>query len=177
MSVSLLKVKIALLNGSRVSKISSSILEVSKNIIAIQGSEKPSEFRLNQLRKSISLEEAKNITYKEMGLILGAWQFIYIFFALPAGIFVDKYGLKISIFISAIIITLSLLFRGFSESFFYMWLAVALFGVGGPLISVSAPKTALIWSNQKNRVISNIQDAGDSYYETYTDIKKGKDKK
>ena len=89
-----------------------------------------------------------------MGLILGAWQFIYIFFALPAGIFVDKYGLKISIFISAIIITLSLLFRGFSESFFYMWLAVALFGVGGPLISVSAPKTALIWSNQKNRVIS-----------------------
>ena len=35
-----------------------------------------------------------------------------------------------------------------------MWLAVALFGVGGPLISVSAPKTALIWSNQKNRIIS-----------------------
>ena len=100
------------------------------------------------------ITEDLNITYKEMGLILGAWQFIYIFFALPAGIFVDKYGLKISIFISAIIITLSLLFRGFSESFFYMWLAVSLFGVGGPLISVSAPKTALIWSNQKNRVIS-----------------------
>ncbi len=100
------------------------------------------------------ITEDLNITYKEMGLILGAWQFIYIFFALPAGIFVDKYGLKISIFISAIIITLSLLFRGFSESFFYMWLAVALFGVGGPLISVSAPKTALIWSNQKNRIIS-----------------------
>ena len=29
----------------------------------------------------------------------------------------------------------------------------------------------------KNKVISNIQDAGDAYYETYTDIKKGKDKK
>ena len=43
-----------------------SILEVSKNIIAILGSEKPSEFRLNQLRQSISLEEAKNITYKEI---------------------------------------------------------------------------------------------------------------
>ena len=42
------------------------ILEVSKNIIAILGSEKPSEFRLNQLRQSISLEEAKNITYKEI---------------------------------------------------------------------------------------------------------------
>jgi hypothetical protein len=30
---------------------------------------------------------------------------------------------------------------------------------------------------KKNKVISNIQDAGDAYYETYTDIKKGKDKK
>ena len=29
----------------------------------------------------------------------------------------------------------------------------------------------------KNKVISNIQDAGDAYYKTYTDIKKGKDKK
>ena len=28
-----------------------------------------------------------------------------------------------------------------------------------------------------NKVISNIQDAGDAYYETYTDIKKGKDTK
>ena len=43
-----------------------SILEVSKNIIAIIGSEKPSEFRLNQLRRSILLEEAKNINYKEI---------------------------------------------------------------------------------------------------------------
>ena len=30
---------------------------------------------------------------------------------------------------------------------------------------------------KKNKVISNIQDAGDAYYKTYTDIKKGKDKK
>jgi hypothetical protein len=30
---------------------------------------------------------------------------------------------------------------------------------------------------KNNKVISNIQDAGDTYYKTYTDIKKGKDKK
>jgi len=30
---------------------------------------------------------------------------------------------------------------------------------------------------KNNKVISNIQDAGDAYYETYTDIKKGKDEK
>ena len=31
--------------------------------------------------------------------------------------------------------------------------------------------------NKNNKVISNIQDAGDAYYETYTDIKKGKGEK
>jgi len=30
---------------------------------------------------------------------------------------------------------------------------------------------------KNNKVISNIQDAGDTYYKTYTDIKKGKDEK
>ena len=30
---------------------------------------------------------------------------------------------------------------------------------------------------KNNKVISNIQDAGDAYYDTYTDIKKGKDAK
>ena len=28
---------------------------------------------------------------------------------------------------------------------------------------------------KKNKVMSNIEDAGDSYYETYSDIKKGKE--
>ena len=30
-------------------------------------------------------------------------------------------------------------------------------------------------SNKKNKVINNIKDAGDSYYKTYSDIKKGND--
>ena len=95
-----------------------------------------------------------DISYKQMGLILGAWQFTYIFFALPAGFIIDKYGLKLSIFIAAMIITLSLISRGFSNNFYHMWLAVALFGIGGPLISVGAPKASSLWSSQKNRAIS-----------------------
>ena len=43
-----------------------STIEVSQNIIAIAGTERPSEFRLNQLRQSISLEEAKNIESREI---------------------------------------------------------------------------------------------------------------
>jgi len=95
-----------------------------------------------------------NISYKKMGLILGAWQFIYIFFALPAGFILDKYGLRISIFIAALIITLSLISRGLSSNFYQMWLAVALFGIGGPLISVGVPKASSLWNSEKNRSIS-----------------------
>ncbi len=95
-----------------------------------------------------------NITYKKMGLILGAWQFIYIFSALPSGLFIDKYGLKISIFISAIIIAASLIFRGLADNFINMWISVALFGIGGPLISVSAPKASTLWNDKKYRAIS-----------------------
>ena len=95
-----------------------------------------------------------DISYKQMGLILGAWQFIYIFFALPAGFIIDKYGLKISIFSAALIIALSLVFRGFSNNFYQMWMAVALFGIGGSLISIGAPKASSLWKNQKYRAIS-----------------------
>ncbi len=95
-----------------------------------------------------------NISYKKMGLILGAWQFTYMFFALPAGFILDKYGLRISIFIAALIITLSLISRGLSSNFYQMWLAVALFGIGGPLISVGVPKASSLWNNEKYRAIS-----------------------
>ena len=95
-----------------------------------------------------------NISYKQMGLILGAWQFTYMFFALPAGFILDRYGLKASIFAAAIIITLSLISRGLSNNFYHMWLAVALFGIGGPLISVGVPKVSTIWKSEKNRAIS-----------------------
>ena len=95
-----------------------------------------------------------NITYKQMGLILGAWQFTYMFFALPAGFILDKYGLKASIFTAAIIITLSLISRGLSNNFYHMWFAVALFGIGGPLISVAVPKASSLWKSEKNRAIS-----------------------
>ena len=100
------------------------------------------------------ITEDLDISYKQMGLILGAWQFIYIFFALPAGFIIDKYGLKISIFSAALIIALSLVFRGFSNNFYQMWMAVALFGIGGSLISIGAPKASSLWKNQKYRAIS-----------------------
>ena len=43
-----------------------SIVVVSKNILAIIGSEQTSEFRLNQIRKSISLDDEVGLDIKEV---------------------------------------------------------------------------------------------------------------
>ena len=43
-----------------------SIVVVSKNILAIIGSEQTSEFRLNQIRKSISLDDEVGLDIKEI---------------------------------------------------------------------------------------------------------------
>ena len=60
----------------------------------------------------------------------------------------------LSIFLAALIITLSLISRGLSNNFYHMWLAVALFGIGGPLISVAVPKVSSLWKDEKSRAIS-----------------------
>ena len=38
-----------------------------------------------------------NLTYTQMGMILGFWQFIYIFTAIPTGTIIDKWKLKKSV--------------------------------------------------------------------------------
>ncbi len=88
---------------------------------------------------SIIIEDLA-ITSTQMGTILGAWPLIYIIMAIPCGAFVDRAGLKISLFIAALIMALSGLLRALSYDFSSMFLSVALFGIGGPLISIGAPK-------------------------------------
>ena len=58
-----------------------------------------------------------SISYKKMGIILGSWQFVYVLFAIPAGYILDKIAFKNTLFIAAIIMSLSLIFRSLSENF------------------------------------------------------------
>ena len=60
--------------------------------------------------------------------------------AIPCGAFVDRAGLKLSLFLAALIMALSGLLRALSYDYFTMFSSVALFGIGGPLISIGAPK-------------------------------------
>ncbi|MFY0692601.1 MAG: MFS transporter [Paracoccaceae bacterium] len=75
-----------------------------------------------------------------MGAILGAWPLTYIFAAIPCGILLDKFGVRPMLVVAALIMASSLVARSFAETPLQMLVAVALFGAGGPLISVGAPK-------------------------------------
>ena len=81
------------------------------------------------------------LSYSQMGIILGSWQLVYILVAMAAGTVLDRWGVHKSIFAGAAIIGLSAALRFFANDFSIMLIAVALFGVGGPMISIGGPKT------------------------------------
>lgn len=81
-----------------------------------------------------------NIDNARMGLILGAWPLVYLVVALPSGILLDFMRPRTSLLIAGLVIGASGLARALAADEVTMFLAVALFGIGGPLISVGAPK-------------------------------------
>ena len=86
-----------------------------------------------------------------MGAIMGAWPLVYIAMAIPAGALLDRIGVRPGLLIAAVIITLSVMLRSAAGGFLMLFLAVALFGVGGPLVSVGAPKLIASWFEGKER--------------------------
>jgi cyanate permease len=92
-----------------------------------------------------------NLSYAQMGIILGSWQLVYIFYAQVAGLLVDWMGPYRSLFLGATIIALSSALRWFAGNFITLLLSVALFGLGGPMISIGLPKLASFWFVGKER--------------------------
>ena len=86
------------------------------------------------------IEADLRFSHSAMGTIMGAWQFVYIFAAIPCGMLLDRIGARWGLAIGALIIGLSGIFRGFAGEYLELLAAVALFGLGGPLISAGAPK-------------------------------------
>ncbi len=68
-----------------------------------------------------------------------------------AGIAMDKWGIRRTLFAGIIILALSEGLRYFATGFGTLLPIVALFGIGGPQISVGAPKTISVWFRGKNR--------------------------
>ncbi len=91
------------------------------------------------------------MSYGQMGLVLGSWQMTYIVFAITAGVIMDRWGIRRSIFFGALVIGLSAVLRSASSGFLSFLFFVALFGVGGPMISIGCPKTISTWFQGKER--------------------------
>lgn len=93
----------------------------------------------------------------QMGFVLGAWALIFIATAPLAGRFIDRFGLTRSLLIGGISITLSALARSAATDVTTLWLAVAVFGLGGPLISAGAPTLVRTWfadPTERRRAVS-----------------------
>lgn len=86
-----------------------------------------------------------------MGAVMGAWPLVYIGMAVPAGAVLDRIGVRRSLAAAMAVITLSMALRAASNGFLMLFLAVALFGIGGPLVSVGAPKLISTWFDSRER--------------------------
>jgi len=87
-----------------------------------------------------AIRDDLGLTRGEMGLALGTWQLVYLAAAVPAGKVIDRAGLRVSLFIAASVIAISAIVRSVAWNLPTLLIGVAIFGVGGPLISVGAPK-------------------------------------
>ncbi len=86
-----------------------------------------------------------------MGLVLGVWQLVYVFTAIPLGVAVDRLGVRRSIALALAVIILSLVLRAAATSFWTLLASVALFGVGGPVVSIGVPKIVAEWFPPRER--------------------------
>ena len=91
------------------------------------------------------------MTSGQMGLVLGAWQLVFIGVGSPLGSLVDRWGARRAIVLGLGLILLSLLLRGLATNFITLLLAVALFGAGAPIISVGMPKLVGQWFSGNDR--------------------------
>jgi len=92
-----------------------------------------------------------HMTNWQMGLVLGVWQLVFIGTAPPLGALVDRIGERLAIAVGLAVILASLALRGLAVNFPTLLLAVAIFGVGGPIISVGVPKVVALWFDRRER--------------------------
>jgi len=92
-----------------------------------------------------------DMSYSQMGFVLGSWQLTYIGASTVAGFFIDRWGIRWSLFLGTLIIALSVGLRYFAGGFGPFLAMVALFGVGGPMISIGCPKTIALWFQGRDR--------------------------
>ncbi|MCA8927899.1 MAG: MFS transporter [Alphaproteobacteria bacterium] len=85
------------------------------------------------------------ISHAQMGVVLGGWQLVYIATAAPCGTVIDRWGPRVGLLLSAGFIATSAVLRAHAVDFWTLLLAVGVFGIGGPMVSIGAPKLISLW--------------------------------
>ena len=98
---------------------------------------------VNEIRSDLVLSRGA------MGLALGAWQLVYVVSAPVGGRLLDRLGVHRGILLGASVVAVSGLLRAAADGLVDLWLAIALFGLGGPLISAGAPKAVGLWFGEE----------------------------
>ncbi|MDA3040057.1 MAG: MFS transporter [Actinomycetota bacterium] len=92
-----------------------------------------------------------DLSRSTMGVVLGAWQFVYLVAAIPCGKFLDRHGLRRGLLLGIGLICLSGILRAGAFGLPSLLLAVGVFGLGGPLVSVGAPTLVASWFSTEER--------------------------
>jgi cyanate permease len=91
------------------------------------------------------------LSHAAMGAVFGAWPLVYIASAAPCGALLDRVGARWALFLGAVTIAASGLLRALASDRETLYAAVAVFGLGGPLVSVGAPKLIGRWFEGNDR--------------------------
>ncbi len=98
-----------------------------------------------------NVEADLGMSHAAMGSVMGAWQLVYIFSAIPSGMLLDRLGARRALTIGVLLIGASAFGRSLAEGYWGLLLAVMLFGVGGPIVSAGAPKVITRWFTGSSR--------------------------
>lgn len=91
------------------------------------------------------------LSRSQMGSVLGAWQFVYLGAAIPAGKFLDRVGLRSGLLVGIALVAASGFLRAGAGGWYTLAAAVGVFGLGGPLISIGAPTLVSAWFGPEER--------------------------
>jgi cyanate permease len=91
------------------------------------------------------------ISHGTLGFVFGAWQLMFVLAAVPCGMLLDRIGARRGLLIGIGFVVVSGILRSVSTDAVMLWIAVAVFGIGGPLVSTGAPKLVSRWFSGPER--------------------------
>lgn len=96
-----------------------------------------------------------DLSYGEVGLVLGGWQLTYLAAAFPIGYLVDRFDPRWVLLGGTLVIAGSQLARSLATGFPTLLVAVAVLGLGGPVMSVGLPKVVAVFFTGRSRATAS----------------------